>query len=318
MGFTQKSTNQYFATDGVFGFNDGTYDYLTGGWAGGSTTYNYFYRSSDDGATFSAQTAFTFNAHTFQSCVANNVAYIVGGDTYNKTVGGDWKRSSHKFESGAWSQIAANPGIADRCLGALVYHNDDFYLIGGQYNLTVASAYHTVLRSTDGLTTFTEVLSDTRTQGFFGGLLWGSVVSYKGLLWKIGGGVYTDTPYWCRKYDTNIFSSPDGVSWTWRGRFKGAGRNYPQCLVFNDKIYVFNGFNPLTHANVQSPGNMSDYWTLELLSSGKIVQTYKGTTDWGTRHALACWLGNGGIMMFGGSGGVGGTPTRECWLYTDN
>jgi len=319
MGFTLQSDDQYNAPcDGVFGFSDGTYDYLAGGWAGGTVTYDVCFRSSNVGVTFASHSTAPHAFHTGATCVVDGIAYLVGGDLYNKSRDGDWIRTSSKFEAGAWSQIAANPGIENRCLAALVFLNDNFYLIGGQAEANkTGTIYDTVLRSDDGLLTFDVILADTKTQGFRGGLNWGGVVVYRNLIWKICGGIYSGGLLE-REYDTSIFSSPDGITWTYRGAFRGIGRHFHQCVVHNDKIYVFNGFSgAYTGANVLSSGNLTDYWTIEMLASGKIVQTYKGTTDWGAHHALTCWTNASGIMMFGGSGEVSGNPTQECWLFTE-
>lgn len=321
MTFTQKSSNQYFTADGVFGFSDGTYDYLLGGWQSGATRKD-FHRSADGGVTFTAQTDFGYRAHTWQACfdIDEGKAYLVGGDTYNQISEGDWRRSSHKFEAGSWSQIAANPGIENRCLGSLVKLGDDFYLIGGQdvHTNNTPTVYDTVLKSTDGLQTFTTILADTKTQGFRGGLLWGSCVAYKGEIWKVCGSIYLASPnLWRRGYETNILSSSDGITWTWRARFKGAGRHYHQCVVYNEKIYVFNGFHGTVVSLTDSPGNLKDFWTIEKLSSGKIVQTYKGLCDWGSRHAATVWANHNGIMFFGGTGTASDLACQDCWLYTE-
>lgn len=317
MGFTQKAASCCQNCDGAFGFSDGTYDYVVGGWTGGSTSLKTFWRSSDSGANWSAQSDFAYKFHFASATVVNNVAYVVGGDFYNFTVDGAYRKDAYKFESGSWTQISADCGIGNRCLAALVHLNGDFYLIGGQSDTTKNNVFDTVLKSTDGCANFTSLVADTKPSGFRGGLLSGAFVTYKNLIWKIGGGIYTDTSK-AREYDTAIYTSPNGVDWTYRGEFRGPGRNYSQLCVYNDKIYLFGGFNDITSgSHTESPGNLSDYWTIELLSSGKIVQTYKGLCDWGSRHAHAIWTNSSGVMFFGGSGKAGGFITGECWLFTE-
>lgn len=315
--FSQKSAACCQSCDGAFGFSDGTADYVVGGWTGGSTSLKAFWKSTDVGANWVQQSDFAYKFHFGAVCVYNNVAYVVGGDYYNFTVDGAYKKSSYKFQGGAWTQIASDCGMGNRCLAALVCLGGDFYLIGGQSDLTKNNVFDTVLKSTDGCASFTSILADTKPSGFRGGLVGGAYCVYKNLIWRVGGGIYTDTAK-AREYDTAIYTSPDGINWTYRGEFKGPGRNYSQLAVYNDKIYIFGGFNDLTSgSHVESPGNMKDYWTIELLSSGRIVQTYKGLCDWGTRHAHTVWANSSGLMMFGGSGKAGGLITGECWLFTD-
>jgi len=317
MTFTLKSAAATQACDGAFGFSDGSADYIVGGWTGGSTSLNKFWKSTDGGANWVAQSDFAYKFHFAAVTIVGNVPYIVGGDYYNFTVDGAYRKDAYKFQSGSWTQIASDCGIGNRCLAALVYLGSSFYLIGGQSTLAKSSVFDTVMRSDDGCATFTSILADTKMQGFTGGLTGGAFIVYQDLIWKIGGGIYTNTTFG-REYDTQILSSPDGINWTYRGEFRGQGRNYAQMCVHNGKIYLFGGFNDtVSGANVESPGNMSDYWTIELLSSGKIVQTYKGLCDWGSRHAHTIWTNSSGIMMFGGSGNLGGFVTNECWLYTE-
>lgn len=295
--------------DGTFGFNDGTYDHLVGGWTAGDVSYKTHYRSADNGANWSAQPDFDYEFHTAATAVVNNVAYLVGGDVFAVDMHADWERSSNKFESGAWSQIAADCDIQNRCLMGFAYHEGDFYIVGGQSDINKTDAYHTVMKSTDNCANFTQIVADTRTVGFKGGNLWGCVVSYKGLLWKICGEVYYEgAAPWLREADTAIWTSPDGVTWTHTCDFKGVGRGYPQCLVYNDKIWIFGGY----HGNHL---NLDEIWTIEKLTSGRIVQTYMGTADYGGRHAMAIWAGANGIMMFGGSNNS--TAQQDCWLITE-
>ena len=103
-----------------------------------------------------AQTDFNHKFHTAASCVVDDKAYIVGGDFFNPSIDGDYRRSSHKFESGSWSQIASNAGIGNRCLGGMVYLNGSFgfYIVGGQDDISGTNVSDTVMRSDDGCQSF--------------------------------------------------------------------------------------------------------------------------------------------------------------------
>lgn len=297
------------STDGAFGFSDGVAEYITGGWGGGTNTRKSFHKSVNGGVNFTQQSDFLWNGHSFASCIVNGVAYVVGGDVYSPINDGGFIKKSAKFESGTWSQISADCGIENRCIAALVYLNDDFYLIGGQEDTTKATAYHTVLKSTDGCANFTSILADS-TPYFKGGLTWGAFCVYKGEIWRVTGGVYTDSIIY-REHRTAMHSSVDGINWTYRGEFRGLGRNYPQLIVYNEKIWVIGGYNGCYG------GNLADIWTIEVLASGKIVQNYVGVPDFSGRHAQTCWINSDetGILMFGGTTNSG--ATNECWLITE-
>lgn len=301
LSYTLKSNNQAFAGDGFLGYNQDGVDYLFGGWtsAGGST--NTTYKSLNKGTTFTLESNFYQAAHTMASAIKNNVLYVVGGDVLAAN------SSSYKFEAGVWSQIAADCGTANRSLGQLVEHNGDFYYFGGQTGLTIGTVFNTVLKSTNNCLSFTEINADTKPE-FYGGLHWGAVVSYKGLLWKICGGMYDNNPA-IRTYDTQVFSSPDGITWTSRGMFKGIGRHYHQCIVYNNRIYLFNGYNSY------AGNNLNDVWSMGF-AGGKVDWRYEGITDWGTRHALAIWQSGDSLLMFGGTANPGNVEQRECWEIT--
>lgn len=306
MGFVKMADAVAQTGDGTFGFWDGTYNHLVGGWSvlASPQTFKTHWRSDNDGVTFSALPDFDYRFHTAATCVVNNVAYIVGGDTLSPTYDGDWRRSSHKYENGAWSQIAANPGIANRCLCQLVYLNDEFFLIGGQSSITTGIVYYdTVLRSTDGLNTFTEVVSDTKTFGMQTNLAWGAYATHRGKIWRVCGRQHSSLGT-----DTAIFSSVDGINWDYRGRFRGTGRNYLRLLSHNGRLFVFNGHNARTNEYLPS-GNISDYWIIDELNGGRLVQTYMGSTGWSARHAPCIWSSPKGIFCFSGSVSV-----NDLWL----
>ncbi len=319
MGFTLRAASVAQLGDGTFGFYQGGYDYLLGGWVSTSPfTNNKFWRSGNNGVTFDAMPDFAYPLHTPMACVVDEVAYLVGGDTINFTFGGAYIRSSWKCENGVWSQIAADPGIENRCIGCLVHMNGAFYLIGGSSSTDKAAAthYRTVLRSDDGLQTFTTILADTRTQGFDTPLAHGSYCVHRNKIWRIGTGGYHGI-FYLNEPETSILSSSDGITWEYRGRFKGLGRTYPQVLSHNGKIYVFNGNNPGAYESTadvlsSSDGDMRDWWTIEELNGGRLVQTYRGQTGWDHRHAAAMWSSPNGIKCFCGS-----VATPDLWTLEE-
>jgi len=310
--YTQKTAaSGVSATDGRFGFRIGTTDYYVSGWLGGDSTQKKFYKSTDNGATWTVQTDFLYEGHTFAAAVKGNNAYIVGSDVQYKTNTGDWNRSSNVFNgtTETWSQISADCGIQNRVLGQLCVLGDDFYLFGGQTTaLKSDTVYDTVMKSTDDCATFTVINSNTRPQ-FKGGLHWGAVVVYRDLFWKIGGAIY-DSNAVIREHDTAIYTSPDGVTWTYRCEFKGIGRHYHQLVVYNDKIWVLNGYNFAYGPNI------ADIWTVEF-TDPVVTQTRIGDAGYSARHALSAWVTPGGILITGGSTNAN-TATDDVWLITES
>lgn len=311
LNFEQIAASVAQPCDGAVGFWDGTDNFIAWGWTASSNTLNKFWKSTDGGATFMALPDLPYPAHTIATTKKGNVLYAVGGDVFNPINSGDFIRSSGKIEAGVYSQISANCGIENRCLSQLVYNPDadEFLLFGGQEGTNITDGvYHTVMRSTDNCASFTTILEDT-TPFFTGGLLWGSVIFFKGLYWKIGGAIY-DNIVAKRTYVTAIFSSPNGISWTYQGQFKGLGRHYMQLVEYNGKMRVIDGYNP------GYGDNMADIWTLDW-NGIRVLQTYEGGTPFTPRHAHSCWVTDAGIMLFGGTDNDAPTLNNDLWLITE-
>jgi hypothetical protein len=302
MGYTRKAANTLLPSmDGTWGFYANGADYLIGGWDGIAPTFKTVFKSTNQGVTWSALPDFNHRFHTAATCVVNNVGYIVGGDQLSLAVDGDWRRSSHKFENETWTQIAANPGIQNRCLAGLVHLNDSFFMVGGQDDNSGTTVYDTVLRSDDGLQTFTTIQSDTKAQGFSNPLSWGAVWVHQGLIWSICGSRHAGP------HGKFIYSSLDGITWTYRGLFRGLSRTYCQILSHNGRIWVFNGHNSRFNSAGNPTGNLRDVWTIDVLNGGRIVQTYQGETAWSRRHAMSIWSNPQGIMCALGT-------DADCWM----
>lgn len=299
MRFLRRNASVAAVYDGSWGFwkNDEQADYIVGGWSSGTVFKTVF--KSVNGYTFPAQADFAYPFHTSATTVVNDIPYICGSDTVHVTQVGAHQKASYKYESGSWVQIAADCGMGNRCLCSLVYLDDSFYLFGGQDSLIFPVVYFdTVLRSDDGCETFSQIVADTKPL-YRSNCAWGGFVNHGNKIWRICGGVSNNA-----NYDRQILSSVDGINWTYRGTFRGVGRFYHQLLSHNGKLWVFNGKNSRLSGNpAEAGGDLIDVWTIEELSGGKLVQTYKGDTGWDYRHAPTIWSSPNGIRCFGGSNG---------------
>jgi N-acetylneuraminic acid mutarotase len=295
--------------DGAYGFSVGSKHYICCGWISGDTRYKDFYQSNSlSGTSWSALSDIPncTPRHTVASFITGGAAYFVGADPQAYSIEGVQK-DSHKFNGTSWNEQAADCGIDERTLMGAAYHNGEFFLIGGQrrYNYDLGN-WNNVLKSTNDIVSFSSVT----THPFDGGNLWGSLVSFNGKLWKIGGGQYWDSPLSNRTHPVAIYSSTSGSSWTNEGNFPGVGRQYHQTIVFDGKIWVIGGSN-----TTESNWNLRDVW----FSSDGISWTQQGTPPWINRHAHSCWVANGALWMFGGSSGTGasgGSQVNELWKMT--
>jgi hypothetical protein len=298
--------------DGSFGFSIGTKHYICLGWISGNTRYNDWYESSNlAGTSWSSMGTITGSEdkHTVASFITPSAAYFVNGDIFNISIEGAYQKDSFKFNGTSWTEQTTDCGLGDYSLMGSAYHNGEYYTIGGQkrydYDLGNSNACY---KSNDECVSFT----GQGTHPFDGGNLWGSLVSFNGKLWKIGGGQYWDSDINDRTYPTAIYSSTNGVSWTNEGTFPGFGRQYHQTIVWDSKIWVIGGFN-----HNDTDWNRKDVW----YSSDGVNWTELTGTPWVNRHAHTCWVADNQIWMFGGSsdtGATGGAQVNQLWKLSIN
>lgn len=288
--------------DGSWGFSIGGDDYIAVGWFGGTTTTTQFYKSTNDGNSWTLLGNVPFTGrHTVASYNLASGAYIVGGDVFNTPPATD----SWVYNGTIWTQKASNCGIGQRSLMGAAYFNNDYYLIGGQVGLLASlGIYNNVLKSTDDCVSFSQT---GPTTPFTGGNLWGACASYKGKLWKICGGVY-DNNLSNRTYPTEIYSSLDGINWVYEGMFPGQGRQYHQTIEWDGLLWVIGGVNT---TNPPGAYNLNDTW----YSNNGVDWTQLPLGTFIGLHAHTCWIGaDGNLHSFGGSTNPGTITTNKYFV----
>ena len=132
-------------------------------------------------------------------------------------------------------------------------------------------------------------------------------LSYRGRLWVMGGatlvgGIVT-------AFHNDVWVSDDGLDWTLVSpAATWAPRNWTNGIVYDDKIFVINGYNPNLWPN--EFGNVSDVWYTD---DGATWSKMEVDYVWGARHAFFTALGPGGVLLLSSGYGHGG-PSR---LYND-
>lgn len=306
LNFTLQSTGRIPSMDGsiCFSLSDGSI-HVVCGWTSPATTYKTHFKSMDGGVTFTALSDFPFVSHTLAYTQVGDVVYVVGGDIYNVQNDGTHKKTSYKFENGTWTLIASDCGIGNRILSDLVYHNNAFYLIGGQSDLTVGSAFNTIMKSTDNCNSF-QVINSQTTPLFYGGLSQGSFISKWGFIWKFGGGVYSNQLN-DRTYDTAIYRSADGITWEYFGEMPCVGRHYHRVLSVGNKGYILTGVNGAYGLN------LNDSWSFDY-SNNKLYWNFEGVGQFTPRHAAGiCKYLINQIVVIGGSQN-NNTANSQVWL----
>lgn len=302
--WTQLNAEMGFARDGVHGAFIGSTHHIFGGWSGGSTTSNNQY-TSPNGVTWTAGANAPWTGrHTCAYCQVGNTVYMVNGDYYNLANDGALSKESWSFNGTTWTQITADNGLGPVIFGALVHLNGDFYYIGGQTGITAATIRPEVWKSTNNCLSFSKI-ADTP---FKSGLLVGNVCVFNNKIWKVCGSRYDDTAV-NRTYPRKIYSSTNGITWTYEGKIPYAmrGRHYSQLVVFDNIMWMIGGFN-----SYYGLRNIDEVW-----ASDNGTDWYHQSIPWEGRHACTAWVGNDGIYM--GHGTIDSTAVvSDIWKMTLN
>lgn len=283
--------------------------WLIGGWNPQDKTHfpricNNEVWSSQDGAEWRLEKPNTFldasfdprkdweGRHTAGYAVLDDNLFIVGGDVNQGHYQNDvWKSADGK----SWELVTDDVPWGPRALHYTVAFDGRIWVMGGQTmpafarDTTPAGAretfYRDVWTSTDGRNwrqvTPKEPCWTAR------GMIGGSAV-FQNRIWLLGGGTY-DTPTTpTRKFHRDVWSTADGVSWKRHADAPWAPRQYHEVAVFDDKLWVMEGF---------SGQNRNDVW----YSPDGETWTELASTPWAPRHAASVFVHEDGLWMVAGN-----------------
>ncbi|MCW3108300.1 MAG: Kelch motif protein [Segetibacter sp.] len=244
-----------YRRDGNGAIQIGQYLYCFGGWNPDKNpiTNSEVYRSNGDLTSWEKRPDAPWSArHSFGLTKLQNSIYVLGSDVYNPT-SDVW--STRDGES--WNLLTNNAPWGNRVLFGTCSHNGALYILGGQasgvYN---DGAFGDVWRSTDGINW--DKIADGQTH--LAKNISGSVISYNGFIYVIGGGTYgggTSDEY----YTNQIWRSNDGISWERRSDPPWRGRQYTNLVVYENRLFMLMGAsNP--PENPYSSYNLTDIWVM--------------------------------------------------------
>lgn len=226
--------------------------------------------------------------HTAGYVVHNNKMWIVGGDCAQ----GSYQQDVWNSDDGVkWSLVSDSVPWSPRVLHYTVSFNNKIWVIGGQTIPDFAYAnetyYSDVWNSEDGITWKRVV--PTQPAWKARGMIGGSVV-FKGKMWILGGGTYDSIVNTKREYYNDVWSSEDGVEWKIHTYAKWRPRSYHSVAVFDDKMWVIDGFN-------DSDGNKNDVW----FSDDGVEWTELPNTPWKKRHAASIYVYDNALWVVTGN-----------------
>ncbi len=282
-----------FPRDGSSLIQMGDYIYLYGGWTA-TGSWNDVYRSSGDLTEWQKMPDAPWKGrHTFGAGKLRSGLFIFGGD-YNDDLFDVWKSTD-----GINFQPVANnleTTVKRRIIYGTCTHNNKLYVMGGQSNLDALDAgLNDVWESSNGL--LWKKIADDKT--FLGKNIAGSVTSFNGKIWVVGGGYYRD-PDPAIKWTNQIYSSPDGVEWKRENDGPWVGRQYADVCVWDNRLWMVGGNNGQ---------NLAEIWYMN--KDGSWVQ-YTLPNLFTARHASAIAVYNNKLVF------ACGDYNNECWVIEKN
>jgi hypothetical protein len=278
--------------------------WLIGGWNPGDKVHfpricNNEVWSSADGAAWTLEKPNTFvdaafdarkdweGRHTAGYVVLNDRMFIVGGDVNQKHYQSDvWESRDGKN----WRLVSDKPAPwAPRALHYTVAFRNKIWLIGGQtmpaFSESSEIFYRDVWTSEDGRDW--RKLEPKEPCWTARGMIGGAAV-FQDRIWLLGGGTY-DTPNTPeRKFYNEVWSMSDGVSWKRHADAPWAPRQYHDVAVFDDRLWVLEGYNG---------ENRNDVW---YSADGETWKELKDT-PWAPRHAASIFVHDGALWMVAGN-----------------
>ncbi len=268
--------------------------WILGGSSSGVTKDVY---SSNDGLTWSTKTsnAAWGKRTNFSGEVFNGKMWVLGGseDTGSSVYVGRndvWNST----DGITWTQVTTNGGWAARTFFATATFNNKIWIFGGRSSN--GPMLNDVWYSNDGIT-WTQATANAGWEPRDAH----KVLVYNNKLWLIGGfggtaiGKYQD-----------VWSSPDGVTWsrvTSNANFSVSGLSSHNAVVFNNKMWVINGFSNTAVQNY-------------IFQSSDGIQWEKITPLWTPRDTSASTVFNGKIWMLGGFD-YNANRLNDIWTFWD-
>lgn len=268
----------------------GEYLYSYGGWTSDPLqSYNDVYRSSGDLTQWEKLPDAPWQPrHTYGIGKKDSTLFIFGGDVLS-TVFDVWKSSDGENFMPVSQDLESVLG--PRMLYGACVHKSRLFILGGQSGLGPDSSLTDVWTSSDGAL-WRRIATNLP---FLGKNISGSVASFKGRIWVIGGGYYRSYDPVAR-YSNAIYSSEDGKVWRQEPDAPWKPRQYGDVYVWNNRLWMIAGYNE---------ENLADIWYMT--SDGKWHQ-YETPPEFDARHASGVTVYNDRLVI------VCGNYHNDCWV----
>ena len=278
--------------------------WLLGGWSPADKTYfpricNNEVWSSADGIDWTLVKENTFaegydptadweGRHTAGYAVFNERMWIVGGDGNQ----GHYQNDVWSSADGAhWDCVNRDVAWGPRLLHYTFVLRDKIWILGGQTLPQFAPAeerfYDDVWHTEDGVDW--QRLEPREPCWTPRGMIGGSAI-FQDRVWIVVGGTYDTPDHPDRIYYNDVWSSADGIDWHCHVETAPwAPRDYHEVAVFDDKLWLLEGFD--------GKGNRNDVW----YSSDGESWTELPDVPWAPRHAASVCVHRNALWVIAGN-----------------
>jgi len=215
--------------------------------------------------------------------------WILGGDNNQKHYQNDVWNSSDGVN---WELVNDNVPWGPRVLHHTVAFNNKIWVMGGQtfpkHVPGIGVLYNDVWCTEDGVK-WEKILD--RAPWTPRGMIGGSAV-HNGRMWLLGGGTSETPQQQARQFNSEVWSSSDGVNWEFHTIAPWHPRQYHEVAVFDGKLWVMEGY----YYHIID-GNRNDVWFSE---DGVVWEELPGT-PWAPRHAATVYVYDNALWIVAGN-----------------
>jgi len=230
------------------------------------------------------------------SLVNNGKLWVIAGGTSMVPYKNDvW----YSTDGTNWFLSTAEAAFTGRKYSASVVFNSRLWVIGGYTHTGSGRDGNDVWSSSDGVT-----WELATAEAGFSGRSGHAAIVFNNRIWLIGGASFESGGFNYRLND--VWSSPDGVSWTREVAAAPFGpRAEHTCLVYDNKIWVIGGFAGALF--------LHDVWSS---SDGKNWNAATNSAAFSGRGGHASVIYNNKMWVIGGD--AGSTPFQnDAWSSLD-
>lgn len=286
--------------DGIATIVRGKDLFIIGGWNPNAfdvpftSTTNEVWRSTDGGKhwAFFAKAAFS-PRHTFV-CIdaADGYVYVIGGDQYNtESERSEVWRSKNLM---AWELMSRQSPFGTRMLMAGVAYQGALFVGGGQEYPDFKRGKTDLFVSYDRGVSW-QCLADSLQH--LGKNIVGTMNVYNDRIYQVSGGWYGDQTLADFRYSRAVFSTNDGINWVEEAPIPLAGTQYPNTIVFDDKLWFIGG-SSIVSATPADAYNKNDACYLGADGVWHVVETVSAGPK---THASSLVVYDQSMLMLGGN-----------------